>query len=166
MSKLKLITALIVYAQTISPFCFSSVDSNKMISKINQKVHRLEQRIANNELQMFSIEHFTFHESAPAKVQFHFENEKLRVVYLKIAHETWLNKFCYYFDEDENIMKFLKITLYRDDNPPRKAIFYNKDGGIIWKNTENSPLDPKVLKEKIIRLSGMLKEIEKGHSKF
>ena len=150
-----------IFCQIAFSVCVSMDDSNKKILEINHDVMMLEQSLESGLFQKISIEHDYFLESAPAQINFYLDKERLRAVYIRIAHETWENKFCYYFDKDENIIKFLKIILYRGDKNPRKSIFYNKDGSIIWKNIEKCPVDPKVLKDKIKLLHEKLTGIEK-----
>ncbi len=153
-------TPIVLFIIAFNCFCFS-IESDKILLEINSEIEELERKIDNDELQEFEVKHFTYLESGPSQLQFFLENDKLRVVFLKIPHETWANRFCYYFDKDEKIMKFLKVTLYREDKPPRGALFFNKKGEILWKNLDRIPIDANEIRSKIKALYKILTSMEK-----
>lgn len=57
-------------------------------------------------------------------------------VKVSVGHEIWLNEFYYYFNEIGNIIKYLKKTIDCPDNPGNKAIIYDGNGKILWKNID------------------------------
>ena len=68
------------------------------------------------------IEEFSEAEGNPAKITFYFKSDSVIVaVKVSVGHETWYNEFSYYFNEKKNLVKYLKKTEGRPDNPEKKS---------------------------------------------
>ncbi len=93
---------------------------------------------------------------------FNYEKDTFNLVCVKftLPKEIYSIVYSYYFDDEEKLIKFLKVIHNRPDNPPREAKIYNEFGGIVWSNFEyDLPIDTEDLKgifkefnEKLIKI--------------
>ena len=117
------------------------------VEEINGKVDKIDKRIKDKDKTLPSIEtSYDFKdatEGVPPQFSFFFDGgtSKLVVCKIHVGHETWGKDFFYYFDENEDIQKYLEIVPASKFGPStsRSAIIFDKDGKVLWKNLETPP---------------------------
>ncbi len=118
----------------------SSFASDDM-ERINLKVKQILRDIEKDEFPVVVMRFDNLvSEGSPPDFKFYYKNDKLIACQIDVGHETWGIRFSYFFDEDGRIIKYLKEVSSRPDNPPRKAIFYDKKGDVIWSNIKKPPV--------------------------
>ena len=103
--------------------------------EINANVDKIDKLIKNKDRTLPSIEtSYDFKdatEGVPPQFSFFFDSgtSKLAVCKIHVGHETWGKDFFYYFDENEDIQKYLEIVPASMFGPSasRSAIIYGKD---------------------------------------
>ncbi len=116
------------------------------VEEINAKVDRIDKLIEDKDKTLPSIEtSYDFKdatEGVPPQFSFFFDSGTSRLVVCRIhvGHETWGKDFLYYFDENEDIQKYLEVVPASKFGPSasRSAIIY-KNGKVLWKNLETPP---------------------------
>jgi hypothetical protein len=117
------------------------------VEEINGKVDKIDQRIKDKDKTLPSIEtSYDFKdatEGVPPQFSFFFDSgtSKLVLCMIHVGHETWGKDFFYYFDENEDMQKYLEIVPASQFGPAasRSAIIYGKDGKVLWKNLQTPP---------------------------
>jgi hypothetical protein len=124
------------------------------LEEINGKVDKIDKRIKDNDKTLPSIEtsydYKDATEGVPPQFSFFFDSDTSKLVVCKIhvGHETWSKDFFYYFDENEDIQKYLEIVPASTFGPSasRSAIIYSKDGKVLWKNLQAPRQAPEKIK--------------------
>lgn len=86
------------------------------VEEINAKVDRVDKLIEDKDKSLPSIEtSYDFKdatEGVPPQFSFFFDSgtSKLVVCKIHVGHETWAKDFFYYFDENEDIQKYLEVV--------------------------------------------------------
>ncbi|VAW74094.1 hypothetical protein MNBD_GAMMA12-2750 [hydrothermal vent metagenome] len=144
-----IVLAVWVYAG----FAFSSVHAKgSLIKQVNLTVSIIAKNIKKEKFAILKMEHSADSEVGPPVITFYYEKtraETLRAVIIIASHETWSNKFAYYFGKKGQILKYSKTTS-RPDNPPKLAIIYH-NGKKMWSNTS----EPRVEIVKIKTMFGI-----------
>jgi hypothetical protein len=117
------------------------------VEEINAKVDKIDKLIKNGDKTLPSIEtSYDFKnatEGVPPQFSFFFDSgtSKLVVCKIHVGHETWAKEFFYYFDENEDIQKYLEVVPASLFGPSasRSAIIYGKNGKVLWQNLETAP---------------------------
>jgi hypothetical protein len=117
------------------------------VEEINAKVDRIDKLIKDKDKTLPSIEtSFDFKdatEGVPPQFSFFFDSgsSKLIVCRIHVGHETWGRDFFYYFDENEDIQKYLEVVPASKFGPSasRSAIIYGSNSKVLWKNLETPP---------------------------
>jgi len=117
------------------------------VEEINVKVDTIDKRIKDKDKTLPSIEtsydYKDATEGVPPQLSFFFdiETKKLVACMVHVGHETWSKEFSYYFDENEDIMKYLEVVPTSESGPSasRAAIIYGKDRKVLWENLQASP---------------------------
>ncbi len=96
-------------------------NNKSTILEVNSKVKAIEENIKKNNYNYLFMKYSPIAESTPHLFTFYYENGNgepiLRMVKISITHEIWWNDFFYFFDSNGRLLKFLKQTLHRPDNP-------------------------------------------------
>lgn len=125
------------------------------LDEVNVKVERIDKRIENGDKTLPSLEtSYDFKdttEGVPPKMSFFFdiETKKLLACFVWVGHETWSRKFAYYFDDREELMKYMEIIPPPNlgVSPSRKAIIYGEKGKVLWENHGGHPRqEPEMIK--------------------
>jgi hypothetical protein len=125
------------------------------VEEINAKVDKIDQRIKQKDKTLPSIEtsydYKDATEGVPPQFSFFFDSDtgKLVLCQIHVGHETWSKEFFYYFDESEDIQKYLEAVLasnFGGHPASRSAIIYGKDGKVLWKNLETPRQTPEMIK--------------------
>jgi hypothetical protein len=117
------------------------------VEEINARVDKIDKLIKEQDKTLPSIEtSYDFKnatEGVPPQFSFFFDSDTSKLVVCKIhvGHETWAKDFFYYFDEDEDIQKYLEVVPAVKFGPSssRSAIIYGKNGKVLWKNLDTPP---------------------------
>ena len=125
----------------------AALGAASVIDEINGRVDSIDRRIKDQDKTLPSIEtSYDFKdvtEGAPPQFSFFFDGGTGRLVACRISvgHETWGRQFFYYFDDSEQIQKYLEVVPPGGSGPPpsRSAILYARDGTIVWRNFEGLP---------------------------
>ncbi len=118
------------------------------VAEINDKVEKIQKRIQvkNKDLPHLDVayDYNDATEGVPPGFKFYFdaESQKLTACLIHVGHETWSHDFSYYFDEQENVLKYLDVIFGDENKSPRSAIIYGKDGKPLWKNVDAPRLEP------------------------
>lgn len=124
-------------------------NSNEMaIKELNKFVKTIDSAIKTDEYSRVVIDEFSEYEGSPATITFFFKKDSIMVaVKVSVGHETWINEFWYYFNNSGNIIKYLKKTIDRPDNPANRAIIYGKNKIILWQNIDEMAVSVNQIKE-------------------
>jgi hypothetical protein len=116
------------------------------VEEINAKVDKIDKLIEGKDKTLPSIEtsyNYAHTEGVPPQFSFFFDSSTSKLVVCKIhvGHETWAKDFFYYFDENEDIQKYLEVVPASKFGPSasRSAIIYSKNGKVLWRNLETPP---------------------------
>jgi hypothetical protein len=103
-------------------------------------------------------------EGVPPRFKLYYEPEQQRLVaaVISVGHETWGTEFRYYFYPDGKLMKYTKTINGRPDNPPKQAMILDKNGAVLWKNTD----EPHVPAEELVRLFGGLEKLSERFAAY
>ena len=109
---------------------------------INKKIDEVERRIEKHDKTLPSIEvtydYKDVTEGVPPQFSFFFDVNTGKLVACKIhvGFETWSRDVAYYFDENEEIEKYLEIVPHSKNGPSayRSAIIYGKNGKVLRTN--------------------------------
>jgi hypothetical protein len=140
------------------------------VEEINAKVDKIDKLIKNGDKTLPSIEtSYDFKnatEGVPPQFSFFFDSgtSKLVVCKIHVGHETWAKEFFYYFDENEDIQKYLEVVPASLFGPSasRSAIIYGKNGKVLWQNLETAPHQTP---EEIKDLNGVATQVSTGWDK-
>ena len=138
--RITILIVLLVLANTLG------AGGEDPIQQVNAQVAEISDAIASGELAVVEMNEVVESEGSPPDLKFYYRQDRLLAVQVDVGHETWSNRFSFYFYENGQIMKFLKTTLDRPDNPPKLAVIYEPDGSVLWKNTDDTYIDPDELK--------------------
>ena len=134
------------------------------VKRINVQITAIDDSLKNDVYASLEIAERGVTEGNPPSFTIYYDRERGRLVaaIISVGHETWSNEFRYYFYPDGKPMKYIKTTLGRVDNPPKMTIVFDKNGKIVWKNTE----EPYVAIEAIQSLFKNLHEIRKQFAEY
>jgi len=119
---------------------FSNILADENLIKIaNEYVKLVDKSLG--EYSVYSLSSETLSEGSPPTYKFYTKDNLLVAAIINVGHETWSNSYHYYYN-NHKIVKYLKSTQGRIDNPPRKAIIYASNGKIIWKNEDAPSVSP------------------------
>jgi hypothetical protein len=143
----KAIVKRIIISLTLLSFGSAGLPAASAVEEINAKVDKIDKLIKNKDKTLPSIEtSYDFKdatEGVPPQFSFFFDSGTSKLVACKIhvGHETWGKDFVYYFDEKEDIQKYLEVVPRSEFGPAasRSAIIYGKDGKVLWKNLQSPP---------------------------
>lgn len=131
--------------------------SESAIKNVNSQVARLAARIQKKELPYLEVANQGGEptEGVPPSFKFFFDpkDESLQACEVWVGHETWGSRFSYYFGPDGKPLKYLETISDRPDHPEPKAILYDADGSVLWKNMQ----DPRLKTEDISSLYRLLR---------
>jgi hypothetical protein len=138
------------------------------VEEINARADKIDKQIKDKDKTLPSIEtSYDFKdatEGVPPQFSFFFDSGtgKLVVCKIHVGHETWAKDFFYYFDENEDIQKYLEVVPASKSGPSasRSAIIYGKNGKVLWKNLE---IPPRLAPEQI---KGLYQSLSKAADKF
>jgi hypothetical protein len=149
---------------------FSGVElrAGATVGEINGKVDKIDKRIKDKDKTLPSIEtSYDFKdatEGVPPQFSFFFDSgtSKLVACMIHVGHETWGKDFIYYFDENEDIQKYLEIVPASKFGPSasRSAIIYDKDGKVLWQNLQTPP------REAAEKIKALYQALSKAADKF
>ena len=144
-------------------------EKESSIKLVNDKVAQIEKGI--KEKIFSSIDIYYKFEIITVNIRFYYriytegidsESCSFSLVCAKFNNpkESYWNEYFYFFDNDEKLIKFTKQTFNREDNPPKQAKIYDKNGKIVWSNYSGElPIDTAELKsifkgfnEKLLKL--------------
>ncbi|MCP3922282.1 MAG: hypothetical protein GY714_06830 [Desulfobacterales bacterium] len=114
------------------------------IPLINKRVKEIDRSIKKGTYSVIKVENIIKSlEGVPPTIFFYYKPKdgKLVAVKIHVGHETWSKTFSYYFDRREKILKYLE-SIDRPDNPPKRAVIYDKDSKVIWKNIDKPKIGP------------------------
>jgi hypothetical protein len=137
--------SLLLLASLFLPVLAGADDAGNPVTSVNRKVELLDRAIAAGEYPLITVENDRgATEGLPPVMRFYYERESEQLVaaFITAGHESWSKSFSYYFDGDENILKYL-VVIDRMDDPPREAVLYDGKGGVLWKNTELPSAEPR-----------------------
>jgi len=157
---MKKIIALILCCLFV--FGVSYADNKSDISKINKQVAQIEKTKAGLSVLSLTLQTGEL-ESAPPEVKYYYKPGTTDLVMLQVAvgHEIFVTKHTYYFNKN-SVLKYLKETVNHPDSPPKKAIIYKKDGGVLWENIA----EPAVSANKAVELFKLHMQTLKAFSKY
>jgi hypothetical protein len=97
-------------------------------------------------------------EGVPPKLKLYYEPGQQRLVaaVISVGHETWSTVFRYYFYPNGKLMKTSKSIDGRDDNPPKTAMIFDKNGMVLSKNTDEAPVPA----EELVRMFSKLHDMQ------
>lgn len=148
--KLKTLTLCVLLSGSlVLPVFIGADEAEELAVSVNRQVELLDRAIAAGEYPVMILEnHRGATEGVPPVMRFYYERETERLVaaVMTAGHESWSKSFSYYYDGDENILKYL-VVIDRMDNPPRRAVLYDGEGGVLWKNTELPAADPREIRD-------------------
>jgi len=138
------------------------------VEVINAKADKIDKLITGKDKTLPSIEtSYDFKdatEGVPPQFSFFFDSitSKLVVCKIHVGHETWAKDFFYYFDENEDIQKYLEVVSASKFGPStsRSAIIYGKNGKVLWKNLETPP------RQAPEKIKGLYQALSKAADKF
>lgn len=135
------------------------------LETINRTCSQQEKKINKGTLNASSLiiknEQIQVSEGVLPTLTIYHMNDRPIAAYITAGHETWSKSFYYCFDKKGRIMKYLEV-IDRPDNPPRRAIIYNPDGSVIWKNIDEAEVSP----QKIVNLFKTLQSHMKAFSSY
>ncbi len=137
----KFIIAVVFISITISTSVFTK-EAKTQIEVVNTKVKSIEKAIKEGKYPKLRFENIIeAFETIPPVFHFFYtyDTHKLVAVTVDVGHETWGISYYYFFDEEERIIKYLKVVTDRPDNPPEIVIIYNTDSSVLWSNTDHLP---------------------------
>lgn len=143
----KIIFFVFFISTAICTNLFANEEKNQ-ISTLNNKIISLENAINDGKYAMMRFDNIVEQiESDTPECRFYydFDTYKLVAVIVDVGHETWSKSFYYFFDKEERIIKYLEF-IDRPDNPPRTAIIYDSNGGVLWSNTDKPVVNPDDIK--------------------
>ncbi|MFC2156091.1 hypothetical protein ACFLRB_06355, partial [Acidobacteriota bacterium] len=147
-------------------FSLSAIPNENQMKIKNQniKVESLIKKIEQNEFPHIFIDNIDFSENGGGGFRFYWNENtgKILAAFIIISHETWQNKFCYFFDANGFPIKYLKQTINRPDQPPEKGIIYGDKGEIIWQNIEAPPRNPNEIIEMFKKFRKSIDEYQSG----
>lgn len=115
------------------------------VANANDVVSNIDQRVKEGEYQSILIKSESVSEGVLPTYQYYHDDGILKLVSITVGHETWNATYFYYFWDNGNLIKYLRIIEGRPDDPGREAMIYDKDGNILWKNTERLPVNKEIL---------------------
>jgi len=101
----------------------AEVRAASTVEEINVKVDKIDKRINDKDDSLPSIETSYDYkeptEGVPPQFSFFFDRETRKLVACRVhvGHETWAKEFSYYFDENEDIMKYLEVIPASESGP-------------------------------------------------
>ena len=142
--------------------------ASSTVEEINAKVDKIDKLIKDGDKSLPSFEtSYDFKdatEGVPPQFSFFFDSgtSKLVVCKIHVGHETWAKDFFYYFDENEDIQKYLEVIPASKSGPStsRSAIIYGKNGKVLWRNIESPP------RQAPEKIKGLYQALSKAADKF
>jgi len=154
---------------------YSNSDISNQIKRVNDEVSNINMEIEENRnITTFNIKYSgIFYESGSVNINFYStykaEEKSFSLICVKflIPKEIYSNKYYYYFNKDEKLIKFIKETLHRPDNPPKQAIIFDENGQYLWSNYKDDfPIKTEVLKSIFKEFSKELYILTIEHAKL
>jgi hypothetical protein len=110
------------------------------VKQINALVAAIDDSLKTDYYAELKIAEQGIAEGVPPIITFYFDREEggLVAAVVSVGHEIWSNEFRYYFYPNGKPMKYTKEADGLPDNPPKKAILFDRNGKPVWKNTEES----------------------------
>lgn len=160
-----LIIALLIIFSCI----LNSQEKKTLIEEVNKKVELIEKNI--EEYDYIYLEYLPAAEGLLGlDTKFYYEENGqyiLRLAKISIRHEIWRNEFFYYFDEDGKILKFINKAVGRPDNPPKRAIIFDRQGKIIWRNFHYKiPMSPEEVKKYFSQFKKQMEDLIDKHNYY
>ena len=115
-----------------------NADESPEINRINTIVSKIEK--TKNDLNTLELKLNTGEfEASPPEVIYYYKPDNMELVMLQVnaGHETFSSVYTYYLNNNK-VIKYLKQDLNHPESPPKKAIIYNTDGDILWKNVDEA----------------------------
>jgi len=169
-----IIAASIVFSSELL-FSGGTLQAAISLEDINNKVDKVERRIEKHDKTLPSIE-VTYDykdatEGVPPQFSFFFDIETGKLVACKIhvGFETWSRDVAYYFNENEEIEKYLEIVPQSKYGPSahRSAIIYGKNGKVLWTNMNGGlPREPPDPRETPDTIKTLFHELRDALDKF
>lgn len=119
------------------------------LAAINEFAAGVDSLARGEELRCTTTEESGLSEGVPPRLESCFRGTTLARIRILVGHETWTSVFTYYFREGA-VVKYLETG----DIPGaerRKAVFYGRDGHVVWKNTDSPRVDPRILQASVIQ---------------
>lgn len=117
-----------------------------LVQQVNEKVAAIQEDISSGDLAVIEIKEILDSEGSPPEFKFYYNQDDLVAVHVNVGHETWLVKYSYYFYPNGFKMKLVEEIVGRPDNPPKKAILYDKKGKVLWSSTDKIKVAPNKIK--------------------
>ena len=163
---------IVMVILTCFPFKISCLSEDNRINSVNEMVAKIEKKIKEKAYTAITIDYVVFEGSGPLiKFYSHFDDKKeifsLTCVKFEIPFEVYYNEYSYFFDKEGKILKFIKNTVNRPDNPPKQAIIFDKEGKIIWSNYKDEiPIKIEDLQSIFKVFCKKMYDLSLKHSKF
>ncbi len=149
-------------------FGSAELGAGSTVEEINAKVDKIDKLIKDKDKTLPSIEtSYDFKdatEGVTPQFSFFFDSgtSKLVVCKIHVGHETWSKDFFYYFNENEDIQKYLEVIPASKFGPStsRSAIIYDKSGKVLWKNLDTPP------RQAPEKIKGLYQALSKVADKF
>jgi|WetSurMetagenome_2_1015567.scaffolds.fasta_scaffold289463_2 hypothetical protein len=144
--------------------CSGTGTGTDEVKRINALVAAMDDSLKTEHYAVLTIAEQGISEGVPPIITFYFDREKggLAAAIVSVGHESWSNEFRYYFYPDGKPMKYTKAADGLPDNPPKKAILFDRNGKTVWKNTE----EPQVAVEDLRALFKKLEGIRTQFSEY
>ncbi|MCL2713355.1 MAG: hypothetical protein FWD68_01850 [Alphaproteobacteria bacterium] len=128
--------------------CFGGVElrAASLVEEINAKVEGIDKRIKDGDFGILSVEQKIESEGAPPSFSFYYDRgtERLIACEVSVGFETWSRQYFYYFDDNENVMKYLEVipaSTLGGPGPRREGMIFGKDE-VLWTNLQQPPRQP------------------------
>lgn len=119
-------------------------ENEKNILNIEKVVVNIDIGVKEKKYAQIELKRFTPTYLSSDDICFFYEAEEpytLRLTRIKVKHEYGDHLFYYYFDNRENLIKFVAERIGYPDNPPKVNIFFNENMKVISKNFDyNLPM--------------------------
>lgn len=136
------------------------LDIEKVVVNIDIGVKK--KKFAQIELKRFNTTYLSSDD-----ICFFYEAEEpytLRLTRIKVKHEYGDHLFYYYFDDHENLIKFVAERIGYPDNPPKVKIFFDENMKVISKNFDyNLPMTVDDIKKNFSNFKEQINHFLKIH---